>query len=747
MKNNLDKKQASEFEDMSQQMPLEGEIRRSESWYRYLFQSGVMGIALSDENYNFVSINSRFCNMLGYTEDELVDKTFIDITHPDDVKVSRAAVQKVKGEKTEFIRIENRYLKKNGQFIYCQTTVSEIPVDDGKGIYNLAIIEDISERKKAEDKLHSQAKFIDNLIESSALSTWISDENGTAIRANPACLEFFGAKAEEVVGKYNIFKDEVLIKQGLISELRKAYEKAEVVSVFIDYNFGEVKHVSVENATHKVIKSIFTPITDNNGKVLNVVCQTMDLTEIKKAESELIESEEKFRNMTEQISDIIFLTDDKGLLKYISPASIDIFGYNPQEMEGQLFMRYLKKTEIPKAMKQFLKTLSSGNPAVNMELLMKHKNGKIFHGELSGRLFKDNKLEGTIGVIRDITERKLAEEENLKLLTAVTQSPSIIAITDLHGNLEYVNPKFTELTGYSFEEAKGENVTILRSYEQSNEIYEELWQEISSGNEWRGEFYNKKKNGELFWESASVSPIIDKKGKTINYIKIAEDITERKKNEDQIKKDLKIKTALIQEIYHRTKNNMAVISAMISIQSRHTENDYVKSTFREINNKIQAMSLVHQKLYQSKNLSNIDFKEYVEDLAKLLMQSFGAESRKIDSKLELENVNILIDSAIPLGLILNELVSNIFKHAFPNKKDGKIFIRLFKDDDNIINLQLSDNGIGLPHNFDIRKDGSMGLSSVFSLVERQLKGSISAKSENGLKWHIKINDSLHQERV
>ena len=346
MKNNLDKKQASEFEDMSQQMPLEGEIRRSESWYRYLFQSGVMGIALSDENYNFVSINSRFCNMLGYTEDELVDKTFIDITHPDDVKVSRAAVQKVKGEKTEFIRIENRYLKKNGQFIYCQTT--EIPVDDGQGIYNLAIIEDISERKKAEDKLHSQAKFIDNLIESSALSTWISDENGTAIRANPACLEFFGAKAEEVVGKYNIFKDEVLIKQGLISELRKAYEKAEVVSVFIDYNFGEVKHVSVENATHKVIKSIFTPITDNNGKVLNVVCQTMDLTEIKKAESELIESEEKFRNMTEQISDIIFLTDDKGLLKYISPASIDIFGYNPQEMEGQLFMKFLKKLKFLK---------------------------------------------------------------------------------------------------------------------------------------------------------------------------------------------------------------------------------------------------------------------------------------------------------------------------------------------------------------------------------------------------------------
>jgi two-component sensor histidine kinase len=96
---------------------------------------------------------------------------------------------------------------------------------------------------------------------------------------------------------------------------------------------------------------------------------------------------------------------------------------------------------------------------------------------------------------------------------------------------------------------------------------------------------------------------------------------------------------------------------------------------------------------------------------------------------------------------MNELVSNIFKHAFPNINQGKISIRLFKDDDSIINLQLGDNGVGLPNNFDIRKDGSMGLSSVFSLVERQLKGSISAKSGNGLKWHIKINDNLHQERV
>ena len=228
---------------------------------------------------------------------------------------------------------------------------------------------------------------------------------------------------------------------------------------------------------------------------------------------------------------------------------------------------------------------------------------------------------------------------------------------------------------------------------------------------------------------------------------IARDITQRKQAEGQIKKDLIIKTALIREIYHRTKNNMAVISAMLSMQSRRSENDYVKSTFKEINNKIQTMSLVHQKLYQAKDLSNINLKDYIEDLANLIMQSYGALSEKIQMKFDLQDVRVLIDSAVPLGLIINELVSNIFKHAFPNRQEGEILIRLFKEKDETINLELIDNGIGFPQNFDPRKDGSMGLASVFSIAENQLKGEISVKSENGLRWHIKIKDDKKKERV
>ncbi|RLC46730.1 MAG: histidine kinase, partial [Candidatus Cloacimonadota bacterium] len=194
-------------------------------------------------------------------------------------------------------------------------------------------------------------------------------------------------------------------------------------------------------------------------------------------------------------------------------------------------------------------------------------------------------------------------------------------------------------------------------------------------------------------------------------------------------------------------NNMAVVSAMLSMESRRTKNEYVKTTFREIRNKIKAMSLVHQKLYKAKDLSNINLKDYIEDLANLILQSYSALSERIKLKFELKDVRILIDSAVPLGLIINELISNIFKHAFPNNQEGLIFVRLFEDKDETINLEIKDNGVGFPKHFDPRKNGSMGLASVFSIVENQLKGEISAKSENGLKWHIRIKDDKKKERV
>ncbi|MBU8892336.1 MAG: cache domain-containing protein [Bacteroidales bacterium] len=145
----------------------------------------------------------------------------------------------------------------------------------------------ISQNKQAVEELKEKTSFIDRIIDSSALSMWISDEKGTVIRANSACLEFFGATGEEVIGKYNLFKDSEIKTKGFMPDIRKVFENGEVVSIMIDYDLSEVDHVDVINATHKIVKSTFTPIIDRNGKVTNVIVQAIDLTDIKEAETEL----------------------------------------------------------------------------------------------------------------------------------------------------------------------------------------------------------------------------------------------------------------------------------------------------------------------------------------------------------------------------------------------------------------------------------------------------------------------------
>lgn len=217
--------------------------------------------------------------------------------------------------------------------------------------------------------------------------------------------------------------------------------------------------------------------------------------------------------------------------------------------------------------------------------------------------------------------------------------------------------------------------------------------------------------------------------------------------ENKLSKNLKEKTLLLQEIMHRTKNNMAVITAILSVEIKRSDNKYINNSFKEIKNKIKTMSLVHEKLYQAEDLSNINMKEYIEDLLRFLMQSNNAEFRKIILKLDLQYVRILFDTALPLGLIINELISNIFKHAFPENRAGEISLKLYKESDGTVNIHLEDNGIGTSEDFDVRKNNSLGLTSVLAIMERQLKGEISLNSINGFKWHLKLKDNLKEQRI
>ena len=257
----------------------------------------------------------------------------------------------------------------------------------------------------------------------------------------------------------------------------------------------------------------------------------------------------------------------------------------------------------------------------------------------------------------------------------------------------------------------------------------------------------QRKDGSALDVSLNVSSVRDEKGYIIRSRLVWRDITERKHFEEQIKASLKEKEVLLGEIHHRVKNNMQVIISMLRLQSANIKDKKYADMFKESQNRIKSMSLIHDKLYQSKGFANIDLGEYVNSLINGLFITYRVDPNKIRLNMEIKDVLLGFENFIPCGLIINELVSNSLKYAFPEGREGEISIALGKINENEIKLTVSDDGIGLPEDLDIRNTESMGLQLVMLLAEYQLKGKIEWNRTGGTGYHIKFKSAAVNPRI
>jgi two-component sensor histidine kinase len=222
---------------------------------------------------------------------------------------------------------------------------------------------------------------------------------------------------------------------------------------------------------------------------------------------------------------------------------------------------------------------------------------------------------------------------------------------------------------------------------------------------------------------------------------IARDITERKRAEELVKASLKEKEVLLQEIHHRVKNNMMIITSLLQLQSKQIEDEHYREMFNISINRIKSMALIHEKLYKSKDLAKVDFKGYFKDMINSMVISYRLSSRKVALKTDVEDITFGIDTAIPCGLIVNELVSNSLKHAFLEDRDGEIKVSLSRNGKAEVELTVSDNGVGMPEDVDFRKTDSLGLNLVNALVG-QLQGKIELYREKGTEFIITLKSHL-----
>lgn len=575
-------------------------------------------------------------------------------------------------------------------------------------------------------KLRENEQKLKNILESSPNAITVTNLNGIITESNQATLDLHGySSCKELIGK-NAFE---LItpddRERAIENMKTTIDKG-----------------SIKNIEYSMIKkdgSIFecelsaNVIKGPSGKITSLIATTTDISKRKKLERAIKESEQKYRLLADHATDTISLHAMDGTFIYISPSCKQA-GYEPEELIGKTPFDFYH----PEDAERLGRLLSSeeglkNNPVFTFRF--RRKDGTYLWTEAYNTLaidpIKNNPV--VISVSRDISERKKVEEafrESEAHFRSLLENAKDYVIYRLgKGSLQFeskvikVSPSLTRIAGVSEQDLYDfpKWFTVIHP-EDLERIGKANIKGFSPPYKFDEIFrINHPQNG-LRWLHVKSNGIVDK-NKNLTYVNgLITDITDIKKAEEEVKKELQEKKLLLQEVYHRVKNNMQVISSLLKLQSGALTDARLKKILTQVDNRIRSMALIHQRLYETEDYVNIDFDNYLKNLTMMLFRSYQADPSKIELNLDVTGIKFDIGKAIPVALIVNELISNSLEHAFPGDRKGKISVSL-KYEKGEYKLKVSDNGIGFPENIDFQNSGSFGLDLVNTLTT-QLNGSL-----------------------
>ncbi|TQE82974.1 PAS domain S-box protein [Leptospira noguchii] len=440
----------------------------------------------------------------------------------------------------------------------------------------------------------------------------------------------------------------------------------------------------------------------------------------------------------------------EGKILRANDALIRMLGYDSiEEVIGKPVLQFVHPRSQSVVKERIQKMSQEGTVVEAIEEEFIRKDGSTLFVEVAATAFFENEVQYFQVVVKNINFRKRAELElerlrsklkitQERLLGVIEGTKDAICAVDIHFRVIAFNSSFElsfwKLYGKKIEEGNLLPELILDPEERSVVI--ENWSRAL-----RGEVYTTERVMQgLVQDSAifeiSYSSIRDSSHNLIGATQIIRDITERKYDEEKLKKTLEEKEVMLKEIHHRVKNNLQVVASLLSLQSEHYGNERISRILKECERRIQSMALIHKELYQSENITKIDFYDYLNTLLVSLLHSFGKE-KKVEFKISSKPNFVSIETAIPLGLIVNELATNSLKYAFSNGKDGLISVHLRLDVLESV-LEVEDNGIGMPEEFDLDKSESLGLKLV-EILARQLRGKfilLPSRKEKGTKFQV-----------
>ena len=703
---------------------LKGKVRDLETKSRNgehaldLFQNMEAGLWVLDSDFNVQMINPRLCELLGVTESSAVGGKCYNLLDRDMCSMDLCPLKRVvKGSCKTTARTE-----KNGTPLL----VTALPFKNRDGNLN-GVVEEFH-RENYELKKEDVYRL---LVENSQDVVYrLSIPDGRCEYMNPACTKIFGYSPEE------FYRTPLLIKKILTPKWRQKFDKvwSEVLrgrirsplAYQIVRRSGEVRWMTERDVI----------IKDDDGNPVAVQGIIIDMTPHKRVE----EAEFRLAAIVEHSHDGVISYDINWNIQSWNHGAEKIYGYKDVEVLGKpvsILIAPEKRDELDSLMNKVL----MGSVIEKNDTLRVKKDGKPVHVSLTISPLKNasGKIVGASTIARDITWRRNAQmriknsEEHYRHL--VKSIPVGIVQVTRNGNVIDVNPKFLEMVGSNPE-----------GYSQPFNLYkfapaveagctEKFMECFETGKNITGEC-SPTINGKTLKMQYTLTPFLGSSNKVESVLGTMSDITALKDAEKQLQESLKEKDILMKEIHHRVKNNLTVISSLLNLQSRQIKDQEALNLFKDSQSRARSMALIHKELY-SGNFKEVNFGEYIKNLVSDIFRTYSIQDN-VELEMDIDDVTLDVDVSVPMGLIINELISNSLKYAFPKGENGILTVEFHRENDTYV-LTIRDNGVGLPEGMELGNTKSLGLQLVKSLTD-QLDGSLQIVKTNGTCFRISFRE-------
>jgi PAS domain S-box-containing protein len=613
-------------------------------------------------------------------------------------------------------------------------TLDEIPVHARNILETIAgQLESVIARIKSEEELKDTKNYLGTIIKSSYDSIFVVDDEGRFEFGNEAFFDMMDYTENEIVG-HSFMK---VIHPDYHDFILKRWDEVQR---------GEGKPYEVDIVRKDgTVRSLSVSHTDMElGGKRKYCVIAKDMTERKRMEEALRKSEQQYHTILQTALDGFWVVDMQGRFIDVNEAYCKIIGYSREELL-RMNIQDVDLLEKESATRHHIQKVID-NRSDFFETRHRRKDGRIVDVEVSVNILPD---EGKLFVfLRDITHRKLADDALRESEQLLKEAQRIGKLGSLNWNLNtnelILSDEALEIYGLDKEKKNYvlDEITALLHPDDRDRVVKSLTAAVSDRAKHDMEHRMLRPDGKEIQIQATAELLRDADGKPVRLIGIIQDITQRKQAEEALRASLEEKTVLLHEVHHRVKNNLQIVSSLLNLQATRIKNKEAIEALRETGNRIQSMALLHETLNISGNLSTVNFSIYIKNICVNIIRSYGSKAENIKLENHIADIAIDLDQAVPCGLIINELVSNALKHAFPEGRKGRITVELQALPDDQIKLNVADDGIGLPQGLDIGQTETLGLKLVTILTDK-LKGSVEVIRDPGTTFYIMFKGKMN----